>query len=330
MEHDTGSGFATQVQGQAEALQDVLDSASLRLQVHAAVEGLHRVHRIWLVGTGASRFAAELGAAMLGEAGRAAQAVSSMQFVEWAPVVGPSDGVLVISHSGTTAYARSARSQAFSAGLAVFTVTRQGSGLPHSMEPVPKEPQETASVSYTAAILTLAMLAGEIGAETYARERLDAVPAAVRNALAEPAPEPLDPERLLVFTGSGPASVTARAVSLTFREAAHVAAEGFDVEGFLHGNAVPMDARDTLVALTTPDPGGLVEAVASAATAAGVHTTRVTEPSALSPVLAQIPLTVRLHRAASDLAARRGTDPDRVITGPWSDDALWKTGAPPN
>lgn len=322
--------FAQQVRSQAEALQGVLDSGSLRAQIHEAVEGLHRVHRIWLVGTGASLHAAELGAAMLGEAGRAVQAVSSMHFVEWAPVVGPHDGVLVISHSGTTSYALSARSQAFNAGLAVFTITREGSGLPGAIEPVAKEPCETASVSYTAAVMAVGMLAGEMGAEAYGREQLSKVPGAVRNALEAPPIDLLDPERLLVLAGSGPASITARAAALTFREAAHVAAEGFDVESLLHGNAAPLDARDHMLALTTPDPAGLTDAVASAASAAHIRTTRVQEPSPLSPILAQIPLTVRLQLAASVLAEARGQDPDHVIVGPWKNDALWRIGAPPS
>ena len=321
--------FADQVRSQAEALQGVIDSSSLAAQVHEAAEGLHRVHRIWLVGTGASLHAAGLGAAMLGEAGRAAQAVSSMHFVEWAPVVGPQDGVLVISHSGATSYALSARSQAFNAGLAVFTITRQGSGLPRAIEPIAKEPSQTASVSYTAAVLALAMLAGELGAEAYEPAHLAEVPGAVHEALAAPQLEVIEPQRLLVFTGSGPASVTARAAALTFREATRTPAEGFDVESLLHGNAVPLDARDNLVALTTPDPGGLVDAVATAAATAGVPTTRIWEPSPLSPVLAQIPLTVRLQLAASTLAAGRGQDPDTVITGPWRSESLWRIGAPP-
>ena len=329
MEPQQQNRFSDQVRSQADLLQGVLDSSSLRRQIHEAVEGLHRVHRIWLVGTGASLHVAELGAAMLGEAGRAAQAVSSMHFVEWAPVVGPHDGVLVISHSGTTSYALSARSQAFNAGLAVFSITREGSGLPNAIEPISKEPSQTASVSYTAALMALAMLAGEMGAEAYLNEHLSQVPGAVRNALqGPPATLPADPERLVVFTGSGPASVTARAAALTFREAARVPAEGFDIESLLHGNAVPLDGRDTLVALTTPDPGGMVAAVAGAATAAGIKTISIGEPAPLSPVLAQIPLTVRLQLAASTLAVARGHDPDSVISGPWRNDALWRIGAP--
>ena len=84
-------------------------------QVHATAQGLHRAHRIWLVGTGTSHHAAELGAAMLQEAGRAAQAVPSMHFVDWAPIVGPQDGVIVITHTAESAYALAARAPRSSA-----------------------------------------------------------------------------------------------------------------------------------------------------------------------------------------------------------------------
>jgi fructoselysine-6-P-deglycase FrlB-like protein len=43
---------------------------------HDTVERLRQAHRIWLVGTGTSLHAAELGAAMLHDAGRAAYAMS--------------------------------------------------------------------------------------------------------------------------------------------------------------------------------------------------------------------------------------------------------------
>ena len=52
-----------------------------RQQVHAAAEGLHRVRRIWVVGTGTSQHAAALGAGDAPGRRARAHAVSSMQFV---------------------------------------------------------------------------------------------------------------------------------------------------------------------------------------------------------------------------------------------------------
>ena len=327
--HHAATALESQIRSQPEVLQQVIDDPDTRRQVHAAAEGLHRVHRIWLVGTGTSLHAAELGATMLAEAGRTAQAVSSMHFVEWAPPVGPRDGVIVITHTGETAYARSARSQAFTGGLAVYAITRQGGNLPDSIETIPKEPSETYTASYTATLAVLAMLAGALGAQNYGEEALAAVPGAVQAALDAPGIDDIAaPQRLLVLTGAGPASVTAREGALKAREAARFLAEGFDAEYLLHGNAVPLTTQDRILALTTPDPGGFVGRLSDVAASAGIAVSRLAEPSPLGPTLAQIPLTVRLQLLALRLAGERGQDPDTVIVPPWDDEALWRIGAP--
>ena len=82
---------ATALERAIRSQPEELARIAAQTPVHAAVERLHRAHRIWLVGTGTSQHAAELGAAMLNEAGRAAQAVSSMHFVTWAPHVAQQD-----------------------------------------------------------------------------------------------------------------------------------------------------------------------------------------------------------------------------------------------
>jgi glucosamine--fructose-6-phosphate aminotransferase (isomerizing) len=317
-----------QIQSQPDELMRVLTSAQVQEQVHVAAEGLHRARRIWLVGTGTSQHAAALGAGMIQEAGRSAHAVSSMQFVRWAPLVGPQDAVIVITHTAETAYAVAARGLAFNAGLDVITITRTGTGFPGAIETVDKETSETYTVSYTATLIVLAMLAGEIGAESMTHEQLALVPGFVRNAIEASGLEELrTPPRLLALVGSGPASVTAREGALKVREAARMLAEGYDAEYFQHGSAVPLTADDHVLTLTTPDTDGFVEGVAAAAAAAGIPVTRLAEPSPLPSLLAQIPLTVRLQTLALRIAAERGQDPDTVITGAWADPALWAIGS---
>jgi glucosamine 6-phosphate synthetase-like amidotransferase/phosphosugar isomerase protein len=115
---------------------------------------------------------------------------------------------------------------------------------------------------------------------------------------------------------------------LKLREASRFPAEGYDVEALLHGHAVPLDARDHLVLLTPPDTDGLIDGVAAAATAEGVPVTRVHEPSDLPPVLAQIPLVVRLQLLALRFANERGFDPDVAIERAWADEGLWTIGSP--
>jgi glutamine---fructose-6-phosphate transaminase (isomerizing) len=299
-------------------------------QVHAAIERLHRCHRIWLVGTGTSQHAAELGAAMLNEAGRTAQAVSSMHFVTWAPFVAAQDGVIVISHNAgdETAYAAMTRLQSLEAGCKVVSITRLGRGLPEAVETVPQERSHTYTVSYTGALMVLAKIAAGMGAESIG-ESLEGVADAVSAAIDDPGIDPIaEPRRLLVIAGVGPGSVTAREGALKVREASRFPAEGFDAEYLLHGSAAPLNGDDRVVLVQPPDDQGFLPAFARAAEGAGVPTTMLTEPADLPVLLAQIPLTVRLQLLALRYATARGFDPDLVIDGPWADEELWTIGAP--
>jgi len=296
----------------------------------SAVERLRGVNRIWLVGTGTSQHAAELGAAMLSEAGRAAHATSSMSFANRPPFA-EGDGVILISHNaGTeTAFAGAVWTMAMRAGLPVVPITRRGGSLPDAIETVEKETSHTYTASYTAALVQLARLAYELRAGVFTPEVLVRVPGAVRAAIAEPGTEAIArPERLLVLTGEGPASVTAREGALKVREASRSTAEGYDVEYLLHGHAVPLNASDHLVTLVPPDTQGLTAGVEVAARAAGIPVTRVEEGADLPSPLEQIPLTVRLQILALRFALERGQNPDVAIEGPWDDPGLWAIGSP--
>jgi len=323
------TNLEAQIRSQPEVLTQMIESGSVRRQVHEAVEGLHRARRIWVVGTGTSQHAAALGAAMIQEAGRSAHAVSSMQFVQHAPIVGPQDGVIVITHTAETAYALAARSLAFQAGLQVVMITKQDSGFADAIETVSKESSETYTVSYTAALIALALLAAELGAESITEEKLALVPGSVRNAIeASGIGDVPTPSRLLAFVGAGPASWTAREAALKVREAARFLAEGYDAEYLLHGSAVPLTPEDGLVLLTPPDPDGFVASLGAAAKAEGLSVSHLDEPSPLPLVLAQIPLTVRVQLLALRIALERGQDPDKVIVGGWDDPSLWSLGSP--
>jgi glucosamine--fructose-6-phosphate aminotransferase (isomerizing) len=321
--------LGSQIRSQPDELERMLSDGRTKQQAHEAAEGLHRVRRIWVVGTGTSQHAASLGAAMLQDAGRSAHAVSSMQFVRNAPIVGPHDGVIVITHTGETSYALAARALAFTAGLQTITICRQGLAFNDCIETVEKETSETYTVSYTTALLAMGMVAAAMGADMITNERLADVPAAVRAALASSGTESVPvPERSFALVGAGPSSASANEGALKLREAARILAQGFDAEYFLHGNAVPLGSQDHLIAMTTPDDDGFVAAVAAAAEAEGVGVTRLNEPSPLPPVLAQIPMTVRLQLLALRLAVARGQNPDKVIVGRWDDPALWSIGSP--
>ena len=318
-----------QIRSQPEALSALLTSSEVRRQVHEAAERLHRSRRLWVVGTGTSLHAAELGASLIQLSGRQAHAVPAMEFVDFAPLVGPQDGIIVITHTGETAYALSTRAQAFSAGLGPVLITKRGSSFPDAIETVDKETSDTYTVSYTTSVLALALLAKELGAESLDDAVLSRVPEAVAAAIADPSIDAItQPDRLLLFVGAGPSAVTAREGALKLREASRFLSEGYDAEYLLHGSAVPLDARDRLVAIFPPDPSGLVEAIAHAAESEKVKVTRLTEPADLPQTLAQLPLTVRLQLLALRFAVERHQDPDKVIVGAWNDPATWAIGAP--
>ena len=329
MPAEPATNLERQIRSQPEAITSLLGSATVRQQVHQAAEGLHRARRLWVVGTGTSLHAAELGAVMIQLAGRQAQAIPSMQFVDFAPVIDPKDGIIVITHTAETAYALSTRAQAFIAGLGLVMITKQGAGFPEAIETVAKESSETYTVSYTTALIALALLARELGAEALDEATLGRVPAAVTAALEDPAIDQIPrPERLTVLVGAGPGAVTAREGALKLREASRSLAEGYDAEYLLHGSAVPLGPSDQLLTVSPPDPTGLVEAVGRAAEAERVPVTRLSEPADLPTILAQIPLTVRLQRLALRFAKERGQDPDTVIVGAWADPATWAIGSP--
>ena len=328
MSQGSTTALEHQIRSQPAAIEHMLSSSAVRQQVHLAAEGLHRARRLWVVGTGTSLHAAEFGAAMLMEAGRAATVVPAMQFATQAPVIGPKDGVIVITHTGETSYALAVRALAFTGGLDTVTITKRGTDFPRAIETVEAETSETYTVSYTAALVALALIARELGATSMPDDALADVPSAVQSAIDDPGIGSIPrPDRVMVITGAGPAGITAREGALKAREAARVLAEGYDVEYLLHGSAVPLDRRDHLVTLSPPEEP-LVAGVAAAAAAEGVGHTLLQEPSSLPPLLAQIPLTVRLQMLALRMAQEGRHDPDRVIVGAWADEGLWRTGAP--
>ncbi len=239
-------------------------------------------------------------------------------------------GRRLVSHTAETAFARSARDRARTAGASLVSITGFGSGWPEAIETVPRESSETYTASYTATLLVLARLSAALGAKELAADGLKAIPRRVQDAVQRSETAAIGiPDRLLVFAGVGSYAVTAREGALKVREAASILSEGFEAEYLLHGSAVPLGRADALI-LVQPDadPDGLMSAIGDAAISEGVAVASIAEPAGLAPLLSQIPLTVRLQVLASRFAQERGTNPDEVIVGAWGADALWKLGGP--
>jgi glutamine---fructose-6-phosphate transaminase (isomerizing) len=285
--------------------------------------------RVWLVGTGTSLHAAELGAMMFARAGADARAASSMDFARWAPLR-EGDAVVVLTHTGETAYAQASRRRALDAGAETLTITADGVGWPEAIETGAKERSHTYTRSYTGALALLALIAEELGADGVGREAVIAAADATEKAIADPGLDGLpEPERLLVITGSGAGAVTAREGALKLREASRLPAEGYDAEMLLHGSAVPLGPKDALLVLGSGrDSDDFLRQLASAARAENVPTAELDQPTPADELMAQIPLTARLQLLASRRADSGGHDPDLVITGAWDDKRLWATGAP--
>jgi glucosamine--fructose-6-phosphate aminotransferase (isomerizing) len=297
------------------------------LDVRPSSERLAAGERVWVVGTGSSWHAAELGAAMLARAGIDARAATSNEFVRSTPLRA-GDGVIVLSHTASTAYARAARQRALDIGAQTLSITADGVGWPEAIETGERERAETYTRSYTAALAVLALLAGELGAEGLGPETLVATAAATEAAIADPGiAEVPEDRRLIVLAGLGPRVVTAREGALKLREAARLPAEGFDAEYLLHGNAVPLNGDDVLIAIGS-DPDGFLPRLAKAARESGVPTVEIDQPDPADELMAQIPLTARLQVLALRRAEAGGQDPDKVIVGAWDDTELWETGAP--
>jgi glucosamine--fructose-6-phosphate aminotransferase (isomerizing) len=301
----------------------------LSVDIDDAVGKIESAGCIWFVGTGTSQHAAELAARMFAAGTRQPNWASSAGFADGERRLDES-AVLVISHTAETAFARRSRRMALDGGARVVSITGRGKDWPEAIETVPSERSETHTASYTAALLVLARLAVALGQAPFGEDELSRVPGRVR-AAAQNADQILaaTPERLLVIAGAGPGAVTAREGALKLREAARMVAEGYEAEYLLHGSAVPLGPQDALLAIQPGDDGsGLLPALAEAAASEGLSVGTVCEPDGLHPLLAQIPLTVRLQKLACGWAEDRGVDPDRAITSSWAADRLWGAGAP--
>jgi glucosamine--fructose-6-phosphate aminotransferase (isomerizing) len=318
------TALADTIAAQAELLKPVL-----ALDLGDTLARIEPARRIWLVGTGSSQHAAELGAWMFRTGDREARWSSSATFVSRERGLESDDAVVIISHTTETAFARRARARALAAGARVVSITGRGRGWPEAVQTVEAERSETYTASYLSALIVLARLSAALGQAGFDERQLSALPARIDAAARAPVALSAPPRRLIVLAGAGPAAVTAREGAVKLREAARLPAEGFEAEYLLHGSAVPLGSDDALLAIQPGDDRfGLLGLLAGTAANEGLVVATVVEPEGLDPVLAQIPLTVRLQKLASELADARGIDADKVIVDGWEDDRLWRAGDP--
>ena len=318
-------------------LQEIIEAQPAMLRVVAELDVaefadvLRGARRIHLVGTGTSFHAAELGAQLLERGGVHAVAVASADFARWHPEPAGDEAVVVLSHTGTTPYALAVRNRARIRGVPMVGIAGERSGWDNAILTPTDERSETYTVSYTAALGVLGLLANELAQTGTGPDAVRSAAGDVERVIAAPDVERVaPPRRALALVGPGPWGVTAREGALKLRESSRVLAEGFDPERLLHGAAVPYGSDDVLIVLEpAADADGLTGAVAAAAEAAGMTTFVFEDPArSLDPFIAQIAATVRLQLLALHMSARKGTDPDTVIVGPWTAEPMWELGGP--
>jgi glucosamine--fructose-6-phosphate aminotransferase (isomerizing) len=262
--------------------------------------------RTLLVGTGTSWHAAHQGAHLLRLAGLEAWAVQAADAALNGPRPTASDALILLSHRGTKRYTSEVLERARADG--VTTVVIGGIGAPGAdVETVEQERSSAYTISHLGALARLVQLATALGADL---GDTSVVPDAVGRVLEEAAPSFEPPSRGLDFVGAGINQWTAAEGALKVRETSRIFTSAYSVEQFLHGPAVAVDERDTLVAL---DGGGpLSERLADveeAAAKCGVLVHSIREQSVGEP-LSIFPLTAAVQRIALESAHAVGSDPD--------------------
>jgi glutamine---fructose-6-phosphate transaminase (isomerizing) len=305
----TQTAMATTMERMPEDLERILaDWAPVE-----AAAGRLAGRRVFVVGTGTSWHAANLGAYFLRLAGAEAWAVSAAESAVWGPRPTPSDALILLSHRGTKRYTSQVLESARAEGIP--TVAIGGVDAPGAdIETVAQETAGTFTASHLGALARLAQLAVSLGADL---GELGALPAAVGAALEAPSPSVEAPERGLDFVGGGPNGWTAAEGALKVREAAHLFTAGWEAEQLLHGPSWALGSRDALVCLDGGGPGSArLAELADAIEGREARVYRFAAPE-LGEALSVFPLTVVVQRIALDFAVQLGTDPDNVRPPAW-------------
>jgi len=302
--------------------------------------------RLFLIGSGTSLHAAQVGAWMFRSFSRGkidARAMQAYEFATYFPGLRPDDVVIAVSHSGTSTMTRRALERARRAGAETVAVTGfpgsavaelAGSVLPTGYE---QERSWAHTASYTAALTCLAAVANVLAEP---EERLDLSPLpevlaealqleelthriAARLLLAERSGTPAR----IVLVGGGSNAATAREGELKLLETSYVQASSFELEQMLHG---PLAAviPETLLLLIAPEGNsadravelshavhqlGLIPVVLTGSNSADrfedAHRLLLPDvPEVLSPISAVVPLQLFSYF----LAVGKGLNPDLI------------------
>ena len=328
--------------GQPDAIARVLKEESDAVgELAQRLGGAERLH---IVGIGTSLHASLVGEHLLRMVGGRddARAWNSFEFCAYPPTLSETDAVIVMSHRGTKRYSARALEMAKAAGAGTAIVTGIGSEARDDLADVvlrtcPQEKSAAFTISHTAAMALLVMLAAEIGRAT-ARPEAEVVAAGLAR-LPELVQRALDRESEVrrwvgkvkdaerqYFVGWGPNVSTAYEAPLKIKETSYIVTEGFELEQYLHGLFSATDSRTAVTFIAPPGPGrDRVTDEIGAVKAVGGHAVALveeddTEVSPLVDTTIQLPETVEpltplvylvpLQLFTYWLAVGRGRNPD--------------------
>ena len=228
--------------------------------------------RVHVVGIGTSWHAALVGEDLLRNHGgrEDARAWNSYEFCDRPPSLSGDDLVIVLSHRGTKTYSARALEYARASGAATALLTGVGSDARRELAKVVVEtsepdPSSAFTISHTAALTALTMLAVELSGED-SSVSLAGLPEAVHGSISAEgsikkwAAESRDVQRFY-FVGAGPNASTSYEAALKMKEANYTTTEGFQLEQYLHGPFVSTD-EGCLVTFVAPPCSGSEDRVA--------------------------------------------------------------------
>jgi glucosamine--fructose-6-phosphate aminotransferase (isomerizing) len=314
-----------QIASQPDAVQRALDSVE--------VPQLDRARPVVFTGIGTSLHAAQVAGywATALSAGRIHPRVVEAHDFGLRGAIQPEDQIVVISHRGTKRFPHAVLERARAAGATTISVSGQGAANPGGdvvLRTCADERAGAHTVSYTTALAVLGRLVAQwIGGPAAApfEAALNAIPTAMAETLAQPAPTAVLPRLInkepLLLTGFGIDEITAREAALKLKEGTYLWAEGMSVELALHGTPAVYEPRHAaLLIVPDEDDGSRTQSLKGLLTmlhvpALTLGTGECDLPIAKVDYLLRPFVTILpLQRLVAELARRRGANPDAIRT----------------
>ena len=258
---------------QPEAMDEMLVKHATSVQPVAAE--LAKKRRIYLVGIGTSWHAGLVAGHWFRKfsgAGPVIEVRHSFEFCAYPPPLDADDAVIVISHRGTKTYSFLALEMAKSSGAYTVTATSTDPGpriaaADIQLQTVEQERSAAFTISYTAGLMVMGMLAAALGGWTdqsgdvsQLRARLDEVPGAAQQVLArqgeiQRAARRFQSRERFICAGWGPNTASAYEVALKIKETSACDSEGLQIEQLLHGPFCSVDEKCLMTLVAPPGPG---------------------------------------------------------------------------